>query len=964
MPSENIIFKVLFDTTEATKQVQSLDGVMENATKQVDEFTKNVKGGADGLNNLAKAKKTFTDISMVESTTEVKQLAAELGNATAKQNDFGKAGKQVVDDYKKGKIDQVQATKQLADAIDKGVDATKKMEAETVKVAGGIKSYRAQIADLKQILPTLEGAEYTKAQAKLAQLTDAMGDQQAQIKLLASDTRGLDTAMQGLQLGVGIFAGLQGASALFGAENEDVQKALLKVNGAMAVLQSLQQIQNTLDKESGFVNSVKLYWKQLLTTTTIAETAAIDGNVVATEASTIVGAENAAVTAVQTTSTGAYGLALTVVQAIQTRFAISSAAAWAIATGGLALLVAGVVALGLAFRDAGKEQAEYAKNQKLMNDVRKDAMLSVVDEKVKLEQLLKVANDEHKTKLERKDAIKQLNEISPEYLGNLTLENIKTIQSTTSINLYVEALNKKAMNEAIYNKKVELNKKMIEAESKSIEENISWTDKLQASIISGGNVKAANALLVGAGAVGKAKEISLIQDEINKLDALVLAQERQANLKDKLKNMSQSAVGEIEKVKEVKVKVEKIKLEPVNDKFEITKMDKFIEDLKDTPALSKPIVIDTAINITDITGFEEVLKMVNDFRTNLKTNLSFIGGDFEQIFGKVGDEIANSLDLKNISNQVSLARKQVERDRQQAKENEKNAANLTAEQRKEQAQRDKEAIADSQKKLDDAEASQKKKIGALITGALSIVSSGLGLVDQAIDRSIAKMDKAIEYQRTAVERARQIADKGNSQLLDAEEKKLLRLEQLRRQESKKKKAIAISEAIVNTAIAVTSALTALPPLSFIMAALAGALGAVQVGVIASQQFAKGGFTGDGTGKRDNTGHIPVGIVHDNEFVLDKEYTTKNRNELEYIHKNRIPLSEILKNNQVPIMAFNNTLSNLQVNSNGQLEDRMRAVENAIIDLPNRMPRTSFNADSRGLSMKVTEIATKEKQWRK
>jgi hypothetical protein len=375
-------------------------------------------------------------------------------------------------------------------------------------------------------------------------------------------------------------------------------------------------------------------------------------------------------------------------------------------------------------------------------------------------------------------------------------------------------------------------------------------------------------------------------------------------------------------------------------------------------------VIDTAISITDITGFEEVLKMVNDFRTNLKTNLSFIGGDFEQIFGKVGDEIANSLDLKNISNQVSLARKQVERDRQQAKENEKNAGNLTAEQRKEQAQRDKETIADSQKKLDDAEASQKKKIGALITGALSIVSSGLGLVDQAIDRSIAKMDKAIEYQRTAVDRARQIADKGNSQLLDAEEKKLLRLEQLRRQESKKKKAIAISEAIVNTAIAVTSALTALPPLSFIMAALAGALGAVQVGVIASQQFAKGGFTGDGTGKRDNTGHIPVGIVHDNEFVLDKEYTTKNRNELEYIHKNRIPLSEILKNNQVPIMAFNNTLSNLQVNSNGQLEDRMRAVENAIIDLPNRMPRTSFNADSRGLNMKVTEIATKEKQWRK
>jgi hypothetical protein len=64
------------------------------------------------------------------------------------------------------------------------------------------------------------------------------------------------------------------------------------------------------------------------------------------------------------------------------------------------------------------------------------------------------------------------------------------------------------------------------------------------------------------------------------------------------------------------------------------------------------------------------------------------------------------------------------------------------------------------------------------------------------------------------------------------------------------------------------------------------------------------------------------------------------------------------------MAFNNTLSNLQVNNSGQLEERMKAVENAIIDLPNRMPRTSFNADSRGLSMKVMEIASSEKNWRR
>ena len=149
-----------------------------------------------------------------------------------------------------------------------------------------------------------------------------------------------------------------------------------------------------------------------------------------------------------------------------------------------------------------------------------------------------------------------------------------------------------------------------------------------------------------------------------------------------------------------------------------------------------------------------------------------------------------------------------------------------------------------------------------------------------------------------------------------------------------------------------------------MAILAGAMGAVQIGIISSQQFAKGGFTGDGTGQRDNTGHIPVGIVHDNEFVLDKEYTSKNRNELEYIHKNRIPLADIIKNNQMPIMSFNNVLGGLQVSSSGQLEERMRAVETAILDLPNRMPQTSMNVDSRGLSIKMTEISAKEKNWKR
>ena len=926
MATENIIFKVLFDTTDATKQVASLDGVMENATKQVDEFTKNVKGGAEGLSNLAKAKKTFNDISIAESTNEIKELSAELSNATAKEKDFGKAGKETVDAYKKGKIDQVQATKQLGEAIDKGVVATQKMAVETEKMAGKMKSYKAQISELKAVLPTLSGEEYVKAQAKLSNLTDAMGDQQAQIKLLASDTRALDTTMQGLQLGVGVFAGLQGASALFGEQSADVEKALLKVNGAMAVLQSLQAIQNTLDAESGFVNSVKLYWKQLLTTTTIAETTAIESNILATEASTVVGAENTAVIVTQTASTGAYGLALAVVQGIQTRFAVSSAAAWAIATGGLALLVAGVVALALAFRDSAKAQDEYAKSQKLMNDVRKDALNSIVDEKVKLSELLKVANDEYKSKSERRDAIKKLNEISPEYLGNLTLENIKTVQSTTSIGLYLEALNKKAMAEAMYNKRVELNKKLIDEQSKSIDENITLVDKLGTIIQAGGNARLAEALNAGKGAVSKSKAISLIQDEINKLDELGLAQERQANFQGKLKNIGLGAIGAKDKItgekKEVKA-IARVDLELV-DKADIEGQAKAILDLANTifdemlkngtltKQKSKELEITAKVKVTPLTADDLIDK---DFEKKLNAITSSISESIQQI----GDEDLKKV-FQGLTNSIAAI-------------------------------------------FDENEEDPQKKALAAMKGILLVTQGVTGLIEKSIDNNIANFDKLIDAQKGAIDRAKEIAEKGNAQLLEAEMRKMDKLEQLRKEEGKKKKALAITNAIVNTAVAVTQALGA-PFAGIVLAAIAAAMGAVQIGIIASQTFAKGGFTGNGIGNRDNTGHIPVGIVHDNEFVMDKEYTSKNRNELEYIHKNRIPLADIIKNNQMPVMSFNNILGGLQVNSSGQLEERMRAVESAILDLPNRMPQTSRNVDSRGLSIKMTEISAKEKNWKR
>jgi len=82
------------------------------------------------------------------------------------------------------------------------------------------------------------------------ELKDSMGDAQQAINVLSSDTFKLDAALQGIQVGAAGFQILQGAAALAGDENEDLQKTLVKLNAVMAITQGLQQIQNALQKQT------------------------------------------------------------------------------------------------------------------------------------------------------------------------------------------------------------------------------------------------------------------------------------------------------------------------------------------------------------------------------------------------------------------------------------------------------------------------------------------------------------------------------------------------------------------------------------------------------------------------------------------------------------------------------------------------------------------------------------------
>jgi hypothetical protein len=139
------------------------------------------------------------------------------------------------------------------------------------------------------------------------------------------------------------------------------------------------------------------------------------------------------------------------------------------------------------------------------------------------------------------------------------------------------------------------------------------------------------------------------------------------------------------------------------------------------------------------------------------------------------------------------------------------------------------------------------RIGNTILDVFSTIDQALAIGEQRrIEASEREIERLEEQQQRQLEIAGENAEaelaiqqRFNSQI-EAEERKIA---QERRKQAEREKAAAITQSIIQTAIAVTRALgSAAPPANFILAGLVGSLGAAQTAIIAAQpipQFFKG-----------------------------------------------------------------------------------------------------------------------------
>ena len=123
---------------------------------------------------------------------------------------------------------------------------------DTSGAATSVGSLKKQLREAQNEVNTLAekfGAtskEAIAAAKRAAELKDAIGDAKALTEAFNPDAKfkALTASLSGV---AGGFGAIQGAMALFGAESDNVQKTLLKVQSAMAISQGLQAVGESID---------------------------------------------------------------------------------------------------------------------------------------------------------------------------------------------------------------------------------------------------------------------------------------------------------------------------------------------------------------------------------------------------------------------------------------------------------------------------------------------------------------------------------------------------------------------------------------------------------------------------------------------------------------------------------------------------------------------------------------------
>lgn len=306
MAEKTTLFEVKVNMTDALKQLAEYQILANEAAAKSAELRDKIKKEGDATGDLHRElartneqRKAYNRMIAEGSRNIQKQIIAEeqyagtlkgmraqldmAKDALAKRTDVG------TEAYAK----EAAAVNALNESI---IALEEEYGVHTRKVgryADAAKALREEMHDLSAALVQMKldgkdtSAEYVEMSNRLAQLRDAHADVQAQTRGLASDTKGLDTAMQGVMVAVGA---CQAAMKLFDDGTEAGKKAAATMKQLQVVVIALGaavQIQNALQKQSLVMQAAIGIQTKARIALTKLETAAMQQNTGATIAQSV-----------------------------------------------------------------------------------------------------------------------------------------------------------------------------------------------------------------------------------------------------------------------------------------------------------------------------------------------------------------------------------------------------------------------------------------------------------------------------------------------------------------------------------------------------------------------------------------------------------------------------------------------------------------------------------------------------
>ena len=324
----------------------SFKSVMDNdqLNSAIDETLRRVQGFSDAVVESG----DVMDKTTQEWVSQIRSALGQIGDACIEHEqaldrlgqEYDRLGGEMERAFASGRDDEFRAIQEQRNAIQGEMTVRKQLlnelreqsnalEEEAAKLEESAKqaektaqahvSLRTRIRDLKEEMAAMiadgideQSAAYKELEAELGRLMDIQGDIQAQGSVLANDEAQFQGMIQGLSGVVGGFTAAQGAVSLFAGENENLQKIMLKVQSLMSITMGLQQVAQTLNKDSAFqlvtLNGLKEWWNNLLAVgrgEQVASTAATVADTAATAASTAAETAHTAATQANTAAQGA-----------------------------------------------------------------------------------------------------------------------------------------------------------------------------------------------------------------------------------------------------------------------------------------------------------------------------------------------------------------------------------------------------------------------------------------------------------------------------------------------------------------------------------------------------------------------------------------------------------------------------------------------------------------------------------